>query len=101
MKNYSISACLVAAAALFLSVPETPKAFAQDADGATAWSGQKWEYRVLRIDDRRQSNTSGARSRGSGSEAKLNELGDQGWELISVRNDGTSEPVFYFKRPKK
>ena len=61
---------------------------------------QKWEYRVLRIEDRRQSNTSGTRARGSASEEKLNELGAEGWELISVRNDGTSQPVFYFKRPK-
>ena len=65
-----------------------------------AWAGQKWEYRVLRIENRRTGNTSGQRSRGSASEEKLNELGEQGWELVSVRNDGSDQPVFYFKRPK-
>ncbi|NRB75428.1 MAG: hypothetical protein HRU46_13785 [Verrucomicrobiales bacterium] len=54
----------------------------------------------MRIENRRTGNTSGQRSRGSASEEKLNELGEQGWELVSVRNDGSDQPVFYFKRPK-
>lgn len=93
----SSSTAALIAGALLLPFLSAPSSQSQD----SAWSGQKWEYRVLRIEDRRQSGTSGTRARGSASEDKLNELGAEGWELISVRNDGTSQPVFYFKRPKK
>ncbi len=98
MKKRFLSLFVALAAGVGIWFSSSDSTVAQDS--ASAWSGQKWEYRVLRIDDRRGSNTSGQRSRGSASEAKLNELGEQGWELISVRNDGSSEPVFYFKRPK-
>ena len=80
----------------FLAAPPT-----QSQGQESAWAGQKWEYRVLRIEDRRQASTTGTGARGSASEDKLNELGAEGWELVSVRNDGSSQPLFYFKRPKK
>ena len=32
--------------------------------------------------------------------SEANELGKQGWELVSVRSEGNTEPVFYFKRKK-
>ena len=69
-------------------------------DGEAKWTGPQWEYLVLRIEDRRRSSPAGTTARGSASQDKLNELGKQGWELVAVRNDGTSEPVFYFKRKK-
>ncbi len=95
MRFLSLAVALSAGAAIWFSSSDST--IAQE---EKAWGGQKWEYRVLRIEDRRTGNTSGQRSRGSASEEKLNELGEQGWELVSVRNDGSSQPVFYFKRPK-
>jgi hypothetical protein len=70
-------------------------------EDATKSNHQKWEYRALRIQDRRQS---GSLNRELGvreaqSEDTLNLLGEKGWELVAVRNDGSTEPVFYFKRP--
>ena len=44
---------------------------------------QKWEYLLVR---------------GAASEAKLNELGNEGWELIQYDFESSS---FYFKRPKQ
>lgn len=74
---------------------------AEDAAATTA-SVQKWEYRALRIPDGRPS---GGRkpelnARRSGSQETLNQLGEEGWELVAVRNDTDGEPVFYLKRPK-
>jgi hypothetical protein len=46
---------------------------------------QKWEYLI----------------KGELSSAELNELGDQGWELVTVTfNDIGSPAIFYFKRRK-
>ncbi|MEM8954424.1 MAG: hypothetical protein AAGD22_09760 [Verrucomicrobiota bacterium] len=77
---------------------------AQEEKAVTPPSGhQLWEYRALRIQDRRQSGSLnrdiGARE--AQSEDTLNLLGAKGWELVAIRNDGSTEPVFYFKRPKK
>ncbi len=61
----------------------------------------KWEYRVIRIEDRRPDQAGGRAGRGSAEEA-LNKLGAEGWELVSVRIDSQanrSNPIFYFKRP--
>ena len=75
------------------------------ADGKTdgSKSFQKWEYRVLRIRDNRKAGgrDSELRARISASQDTLNTLGADGWELVAVRNDGTSEPVFYCKRAKR
>ena len=95
MKVISFSILVIA---LVLVLDFTPPAVGQDPE--VKWSGPKWEYLVLRIDDRRQGNTSGSRTRSSASEEKLNTVGEEGWELVSVRSDGTSMPVFYFKRKK-
>jgi hypothetical protein len=46
-------------------------------------AGTKWHYCVRR---------------GDLSEDALNEIGAEGWELVSVDASG-EEPVFYFKRP--
>ena len=78
--------------------PQASTVVAQDED--TAWTGAQWEYLVLRIDDRRRQSPPGKSARGSASQDKLNELGAKGWELVAVRGEGTTEPVFYFKRKK-
>ena len=48
---------------------------------------QKWEYLTFY---------------GSLSEVRLNELGEEGWELIAiiVSNENADARNFYFKRPK-
>ena len=91
---------LVIAAAILLPFLSAPDATAQEtaADNDKAWSGQKWEYRVRRIDDRRSGTDRETGTRKSRSEEVLDELGAQGWELVAVRPEGSS-PVFYFKRP--
>ena len=96
MKTITITLIGAAGAALLFALSSATTTIAQDSEAK--WTGPQWEYRVLRIDDRRRPNTTGTRSRGSASEEKLNELGKQGWELVSVRSEGNSEPVFYFKR---
>ena len=60
----------------------------------------KWEYRVVRIEDRRP-DTAGGRAGRNSAEEQLNKLGAEGWELVSVRADSQanrSSPIFYFKR---
>ena len=63
-----------------------------------------WEYRVIRIDDSNPEEF-GTRptSRSGGAEEALNKLGEEGWELVTIRIDATATrraPIFYFKRPK-
>lgn len=33
-------------------------------------------------------------------EADISRYGDEGWELVSVRDHGFNESIYYFKRPK-
>lgn len=89
------------AAVIFATLLSGSDARAQDAP-KSAWAGQKWEYRALRIPDRRQTGARerDLRARRSGSQEVLNQIGAEGWELVAVRNDSASDPVFYFKRPK-
>lgn len=105
MKTSILSFSLLAVIAAFIMVPiltgsDLRAQESQEAD-ASATDHQKWEYRALRIQDRRQSGSLnrdlGARE--AQSEDTLNLLGQKGWELVAVRNDGSTEPVFYFKRP--
>ncbi len=107
MKTYAIAICLVIAATLFLPFSESRNANAQEPEGSKkkAWSGQKWEYRVLRIASARPEEP-GRRPTGrtGDAEAELNRLGEEGWELVTIRIDSSSNrtsPIFYFKRPKK
>ena len=94
----------IAAAVVLTTMMTTSGVNAQDAPRpAAARAGQQWEYRALRIQDRRPASGRerelGARR--SGSEATLNQLGAEGWELVAVRDEGNnSDPVFYFKRRK-
>ncbi|MEM7143888.1 MAG: hypothetical protein AAF591_02055 [Verrucomicrobiota bacterium] len=99
----SLTLATAVAAAFVFPFLASQKLQAQEEEAAaTSSDHQLWEYRALRIQDRRQS---GALNRDIGareaqSEDTLNLLGAKGWELVAVRNDGSSEPVFYFKRPK-
>ena len=82
---------LIAIAIVFCSSP-----LVEAADEVT-----KWEYRVIRIDDSRPEQAGGRAARGSAQE-QLNELGAEGWELVSVRTDSQANrnsPIFYLKRP--
>lgn len=94
----TVAGCLFGAAILLsLSGSNTD---AQETD-RTPEGLQKWEYLVRRIEDR-----AGRRDRDTGtwhsaSEETMNQLGLLGWELVDVRNDGSSTPVFYFKRLQK
>ena len=103
MKNKLIPIVLAAAAAAlvipFTGSRESRAQAAPAAPAAENWTGAKWEYRVRRIDDRRGSPDRETGSRKSASETTLDELGAQGWELVSVRSDGSNTPIFYFKRP--
>jgi hypothetical protein len=67
--------------------------------GSTLSDVQKWEYRVLRIQERRGGSAAEVRAREKTSEAALNELGNLGWELVAVRTEQDEYPIFYFKRP--
>jgi hypothetical protein len=51
------------------------------------WSGQKWEYTYIKAEDAYA--------------PKLNELGQQGWELVAatVTYAADSHGWLYFKRP--
>jgi hypothetical protein len=59
------------------------------------YSAPRWEYRVLRVD---------AREEGLPDQAYLNELGAQGWMLVSVLEQSRSESgsivYYYFVRPQ-
>lgn len=103
MKTPLIAIAVFAVAAAFMLFPSSPQAHAQAEEKEPNWAGQKWEYKVLRIDDSRPAEA-GRRtsSRDGGAEEKLNELGKQGWELVSIRIDAAAArtaPIFYFKRP--
>jgi hypothetical protein len=59
---------------------------------------QKWEYRVVLA-------KSGMLKTGTNLTEQLNELGNEGWELIAVLNAGhslgTNVNYFLLKRPKQ
>jgi len=58
-------------------------------------SAPRWEYRVLRVDTREE---------GLPDQASLNELGAQGWILVSVLEQSRAESgslvYYYFVRPQ-
>ena len=103
MKTPLLSLILLAVIAAFISVPlfSDSDLRAQETKTAPSVEFQKWEYRALRIQCRRQTGTLNRElsAREAQSEDTLNLLGQEGWELVTVRNDGSTEPVFYFKRP--
>ena len=105
MKLYILpSAAVIATSAAILFSSTSSDLSAQEAAAAEAPKGQQWEYRALRIPDNRPTGgrQSDIRARKSGSEEVLNQLGAEGWELVAVRATGANtDPVFYFKRPKK
>lgn len=91
MKSQFIYALLPIA----ILVSFTPLAVADDKEVT------KWEYRVIRIEDRRP-DAAGGRGGRNNAEEQLNKLGAEGWELVSVRIDSQanrSNPIFYLKRP--
>jgi hypothetical protein len=57
---------------------------------------QKWEYKYEKLTGQFNAYFKGRRSPG---EDKLDELGAQGWELVSVTQD--SGYSLFFKRPKQ
>ncbi|MEP4076247.1 hypothetical protein [Haloferula sp.] len=104
MKSLTLSTIVVAAlAALSLSFFSSDLR-AQETTAKSAQSGPQWEYRALRIDDRQRSGgrESDLRARQSSSQDTLNQLGAEGWELVTVRTEASvsNTAVFYFKRPK-
>jgi hypothetical protein len=106
MKTIILPATVIAAiaAALVLSAL-SPELRAQEVETKPTVVGLQWDYRVLRIDDRQRSGgrESDIQARRSASQETLNQLGADGWELVSVRTDpaGNNNTVFYFKRPKR
>ena len=92
MKKFSLLLLPIIALVVLLNAPSSTMVNAQDTKLTT------WEYKVMYHDDRPQSGTSGTRARSGASEEKLNKLGKEGWELVSVRSGPGSEAVFYFKR---
>ena len=95
MKRLTKSQLIYALLPIAILVSFTPLAVAADKEVT------KWEYRVIRIDDRRPDAAGGRAGRGS-AEEQLNKLGAEGWELVSVRIDSQanrSNPIFYLKRP--
>ncbi len=54
---------------------------------------QRFEYLTVYI------NSSGAYQTADGTWKNMQELGEQGWELVSVVND-SGDLVAFFKRPK-
>ncbi len=55
---------------------------------------QRFEYLTVYI------NSSGAYQTADGTWKNMQELGEQGWELVSVVND-SGDLVAFFKRPKR
>ena len=104
MKRILLLPALVLTTTLMLLPLLRDSAAAQEEKVTTSRSGQQWEYRVLRIDSTRPEKAGRTpRARSGQAEAQLNKLGEQGWELVTVRLDGsspTASPIFYFKRPK-
>ena len=98
MKNSSLLLLPVTGLVLLLSFPSSTMVNAQDSKSIRKTT--QWEYKVIHHDDRPQRGTSGTRARSGASEEKLNALGEQGWELVSVRNGAGSVAVFYFKRQR-
>jgi hypothetical protein len=47
---------------------------------------KKWEYKVLVMNTEKE-------------EEKMNELGKEGWKLVSVRHSPIGLHSYYFKRP--
>ena len=96
----------VGAALVVITAVSLDRAPAQEAGEKAASKAPvtAWEYRALRIPDRRMAGARAGdvRARKSGAQDVLNELGAEGWELIAVRGvEATADPVFYFKRPKR
>ena len=104
MKRLVLLPALVLTTTLVLLPLMSDRATAQEGKANTARIGPRWEYRVLRIDSTRPEEVGRTpRARSGQAEAQLNKLGEQGWELVTVRLDGSSpaaSPIFYFKRPK-
>ena len=106
MKRFTLFAIAASAMAFGLIISLWPEdAAAQETSRAAADAIiQKWEYRVIRIEDRRPEEAGrNAPSRSGGAEAELNRLGEEGWELVTIRIDAAATrraPIFYLKRPK-
>jgi hypothetical protein len=67
---------------------------------------QQWEYLEFKVDlEHRQwrggVNNSEGKLAGANSQALLNELGAQGWELAGVGGDTDFVYRLFFKRPKE
>ena len=105
MKQLVLLTAFVATTTLVLPTLLSDRAAAQDEKASTAQGTQKWEYRVLRINSTRPEEAGRTpRARSGAAETQLNKLGEQGWELVTVRLDGSApaaSPIFYFKRPKR
>ena len=95
------SLSVVAGAVLLIMLFPRSDLWAQSEE-STDTAVQKWEYRVVTLRssrERRAADVETFRVRNKDSETALNELGSQGWELVSVRENPSNDPVYYFKRP--
>ena len=56
---------------------------------------QRFEYLTVYV------NASGSYQAANGSWRNIKELGEQGWELVSVVSDAAKDMVSFFKRPQQ
>ena len=56
---------------------------------------QRFEYLTVYV------NASGSYQSANGSWRNMKELGEQGWELVSVVSDTAKDMVAFFKRPQQ
>jgi hypothetical protein len=101
------SLCVVACVALcggaFLAAPGQAPARQDAAPVFAQRVKQKWEYKAVNersIVDNAAANAGGKSASEQRAEA-WNKLGDEGWELVTVTDQGNfSSRTYYFKRPK-
>lgn len=62
----------------------------------------KWEYRVDHVDYFKK-DVNGKTELGYEPQEELNSIGEEGWELVSVIDDGADSHYFtaFFKRPRE
>ena len=105
-----IPCALLCAFVLALGAPTPGPVSAQDAKDPKHWTGQTWEYRVFRLDEKDYRDKSDyqaiLRSEGRrGAEAVFYErvltyLGEEGWDLVSVERRSPDTAYLYLKRLK-
>ena len=97
MKSLPLTRLFALTIVLSFLGPALPRpACAQEQAGSA--SVEKWEYRVVSIIEARGQRSEEVTARDKSSQNQLNTLGQEGWELVAVREFRTGTPVFYLKR---